>query len=183
MTVMVGALVLSAGTARAAKPEIDPTWANGQTVYMIGPHTITNPAPNLLAHADDLYLLVFPTNNSCTSNCPPITLPSGYQPQCNPCFHPGLPPAFVYHDHVVTGAPGFGNNGTAGEFKGPWQIIITMYTPAFAFSPSFTPVTSDEALDAAEAAGDFVPLNPGGENPFEVPTGSILICPLVSSHA
>ena len=29
MTVMVGALVLSAGTARAAKPEIDPTWANG----------------------------------------------------------------------------------------------------------------------------------------------------------
>jgi hypothetical protein len=83
----------------------------------------------------------------------------------------------------VTGAPGFGNNGTAGEFKGPWQIIITMYTPAFAFSPSFKPVTSDEALDAAEAAGDFVPLNPGGENPFEVPTGSILICPLVSSNA
>jgi hypothetical protein len=58
-----------------------------------------------------------------------------------------------------------------------------MYTPAFAFSPSFKPVTSDEALDAAEAAGDFVPLNPGGENPFEVPTGSILICPLVSSNA
>lgn len=183
MTVMVGMLVLGAGTARAAKPEIDPTWANGQTVYMIGPQTIINPNPNLLAHADELYLLVFPTNNSCTSNCPPITLPSGYQPQCNPCFHPGLPPAFVYHDHVVTGAPGFGNDGAAGEFKGPWQIIITMYTPAFAFSPSFTPVTSDEALDAAEAAGDFVPLNPGGANPFEVPTGSILICPLVSSHA
>jgi hypothetical protein len=183
MTVLIGAMVLRAGAAHASKPEIDPTYANGQTVYMIGPHMITNPNPNLLAHAEDLYLLVFPTNNSCTSNCAPLTLPSGYQPQCNPCFHPGLPIPFVYHDHVVTGAPGFGNNGTAGEFKGPWQIIVTMYSPTFAFSSSFKPVTSDEALDAAEAAGDFVPINPGAANPYEIPTGTVLICPLVSSHA
>ena len=184
MTVMVGALVLSAGTARAAKPEIDPTWANGQTVYMIGPQTITNPNPNLLAHADELYLLVFPTNNSCTSNCPPMTLPSGYQPQCNPCFHPGLPASFVFHDHVITGAPGMGNNGTAGEMKAPWKIILLVYNPAYVSSPHFTPIKSEADLDAAEQAGNvFLPINQGGANPYEVDTGNVLICPIVSSHA
>jgi len=31
-----------ATTAATGKPEIDPTYANGTTVYMIGPHLITN---------------------------------------------------------------------------------------------------------------------------------------------
>lgn len=176
---------LNSPTARANGQEIDPSYANGQTVYMIGPHMITNPNPNLLAHADDLYLLSFPVDTSCAPNCPAITLPSGYQPQCDPCFHPGLPAPFVYHDHVLTGSPGFGTNGTAGSFKGPWQIFVLVYNPAFAFSAGFTPVTSDEALDAAEAAGDFLPIAKGinPANQFEIPTGNVLICPLVSSHA
>src|SRR2546428_9360729 len=36
------------------------------------------------------------------------SLPCGYQPHCNPCFHPGLAPQLVYHDHLLEGAPGFG---------------------------------------------------------------------------
>jgi hypothetical protein len=167
-----------------AAPEIDPSYANGQTVYMIGAHRKTNPSPQELAQAPELYLLSYPLNGAgCTTNCPPMTLPSGYQPQCNPCFHPGLPIPFVYHDHLLTGAPGFGKDGTAGSFKGPWQIVVLVYNPAFAFSPGFTPITSDEALDTAEAAGEFLPINQGASNPYEVATGSLLICPLVSSHA
>src|SRR4051812_24721107 len=82
-------------TASADKPEIDPTYANGQTVYMIGPHLIPNardPMPNAYAHAEELYLVSYPQQT--------LPLVSGYQPQCNPCFHPGLPAPFVYHDHV-----------------------------------------------------------------------------------
>jgi hypothetical protein len=193
LTLVVGVSLLGLGLATtayltsrvsAAHQEIDPSYANGVTVYMIGPHMITNPNPNLLAQAEPLYILAFPLNSdpTCTSDCPPHTLPSGYQPQCNPCFHPGLPPVFAYHDHVLEGAPGFGNNGTAGDFKGPWRIIVLMYNPAVAMSTSFQPVTSDEALDAAEAAGDFLPIS-SGSNPYEVETGVVLICPLVSSHA
>lgn len=187
-TVATSALALShfnPPAARASGQEIDPSYANGHTVYMIGPHLITNPNPNLLAQADELYLLSFPIDTSCAPNCPAVTLPSGYQPQCDPCFHPGLPIPFVYHDHVLTGAPGAGTNGTAGSFKGPWQIFVLVYSPTFAFSAGFKPVTSDEALDAAEAAGDFLPIAAGinPANPYEIPTGTVLICPLVSSHA
>ena len=193
LTLVAGVTVVGLGLATtayltsrvsAAHQEIDPSYANGVTVYMIGPHMITNPNPNLLAQAEPLYILAYPLNSdpTCTSDCPPHTLPSGYQPQCNPCFHPGLPPVFAYHDHVLEGAPGFGKNGTAGDFKGPWRIIVLMYNPVVAMSSSFQPVTSDEALDAAETAGEFLPIS-GGSNPYEVETGVVLICPLVSSHA
>ena len=167
------------------KPAIDPTWADGKTVYMIGPHMIVDAIdqqPNLYAQAQELYLLVFPQTGLPQPGAGPITLPSGYEPQCNPCFHPGLPPPFVYHDHVITGAPGLGKNGTAGEFKGPWKIILLMYNPAHANSTTFTPVTSATALDAAETAGGvFLPINAGGANPYEIETGNVLICPIVSS--
>ena len=45
------------------KPEIDPTYANGTTVYMIGPHIIPNARatmPNAYAHAEELYLVSYP---------------------------------------------------------------------------------------------------------------------------
>jgi hypothetical protein len=170
-------------TLRAsAAPEIDPTYANGTTVYMIGPHLITNPSPNLLASALPLYILAYPVNFSGCTTCGAKTLPSGYQPQCNPCFHPGLPVIFGYHDHVLPGAPGFGANGTAGDYKGPWRITVLLYAPAVALSPSFQPITSDEALDQAEANGEFLKIS-SGPNPYEVVPGTVLICPLVSSHA
>ena len=165
------------------KPEIDPTYANGKTVYMIGPHAIPNARttmPNLYEKAEELYLVVYPSG---TPNAP-ITLPSGYQPQCNPCFHPGLPAPFVHHDHVITGAPGMGINGTAGEFKSPWKIIILRYRANYVASPTFTPIKSAADIDAAEAAGNvFDQLAPGTPNPYEIDTGNLLICPIVSSHA
>jgi hypothetical protein len=171
----------------SGKPDVDPTYANGKTVYMIGPHLIVNARetqPNLYAKAQELYLLVYPQQVVPSPGVPGITLPSGYQPQCNPCFHPGLPAPFVFHDHVITGAPGMGNNGTAGEFKAPWKIILVMYNPAYASSPGFKPITSATDLDAAEQAGNvFLPINPGGDNPYEIETGNVLICPIVSPHA
>jgi|GEM_PF-674064 hypothetical protein len=176
-----------AAAAATGKPEIDPTYANGTTVYMIGPHMIVGARetmPNLYAHAQELYIVAYPQATLPVPGVQPITLPSGYQPQCNPCFHPGLPAMFVFHDHVITGAPGMGANGTAGAFKAPWKIIVLVYNPTYMASPSFKPVTSATALDAAEAAGNvFLPINPGGANPYEVDTGNLLICPTVSSHA
>jgi hypothetical protein len=173
--------------APGGKPEIDPTYANGTTVYMIGPHLVVDARttmPNAYAHAEELYLVVYPQASTPAQGAGPITLPSGYQPQCNPCFHPGLPPPFVFHDHVITGAPGMGNNGTAGQYKSPWKIIVLMYTPEYAASPNFKPLTSAAAIDAAEKAGNvFVPLNPGGANVYEIDTGNLLICPTVSIHA
>ena len=173
--------------AMGGKPEIDPTYANGKTVYMIGPHMIVNARetqPNLYKQAEELYLLVFPQQGLPTPSSSPITLASGYQPQCNPCFHPGLPAPFVFHDHVIAGAPGMGNNGTAGAMKAPWKIILLMYNPAYVSSPFFTPIKSQKDVDAAEAAGNvFLPINQGGENPYEIETGNVLICPIVSNHA
>jgi hypothetical protein len=177
----------AAAAAPAGKPEIDPTYANGTTVYMIGPHLIPNARetmPNAYAHAEELYLVTYPQASVPAPGAGPITLPSGYRPQCNPCFHPGLPAPFVYHDHVITGAPGMGTHGTAGEFKSPWKIIVLVYNPAYVGSPNFRPITSAADLDAAEAAGNvFLPINSGGSNPYEVDTGNLLICPIVSSHA
>ena len=170
------------------KPEIDPTYANGQTVYMIGPRLIVGARetqPQLYASAQELYLVVYPQQVLPVLGAGGITLASGYQPQCNPCFHPGLPAPFVYHDHVISGAPGMGVNGTAGEFKAPWKIILLVYNPAYVAKPTFKPVTSQAALDAAEVAGDvFLPINrASGGNPYEIETGNVLICPVVSSHA
>lgn len=177
-------------TATADKPEIDPTYANGQTVYMIGPHLIVDARdtqPNLYAHSEELYLLTYQQATLPAPGAGAITLPSGYQPQCNPCFHPGLPAPFVYHDHVITGAPGMGNNGTAGAFKAPWKIIVLMYNPNYSNSRTFKPITSADDIDAAEAAGGvFLPINAdlkAGSNPYEIDTGNVLICPIVSSHA
>ena len=178
----------AAGTVSAmGKPEIDPTYANGTTVYMIGPRLIVNARatmPNLYEHAEELYLLVYPQQSTPQPGAGPITLLSGYQPQCNPCFHPGLPFDFVYHDHVITGAPGMGNNGTAGEYKAPWKIILLVYNPAHSGLMNFVPLKSAAAIDAAEQAGDvFLKINNAGGNPYEIDTGNVLICPTVSNHA
>ena len=161
------------------KPDIDPTYANDTVVYMIGPHVIVGAnvsMPNAYEHAEELYLVTYPQDS--------LPLPSGYQPQCNPCFHPGLPPLFVYHDHVITGAPGMGNHGTAGEYKAPWKIIILRYDPDYIASPNFKPLTSAAAIDAAEHPGLHILQTIGnGPNPYEIDTGNLLMCPTVSNHA
>lgn len=174
--------VLSANVTRAASPqEIDPSYANGTTVYMLGARLITNPDPGLLATAPPLYGLAFPVKSGTTG---PITLASGYQPQCNPCNH--LPPGFHYHDHILAGAPGFGVNGTAQDNKGPWRIVLMMYNPKVMTDPNFKPLMDDESIHTAETAGEFLPINASlthGPDPYQIETGLVLICPLVSSHA
>jgi hypothetical protein len=192
-TLHAGAASFSQAPAEPpGKPEIDPTYANGTTVYMIGPHVIQGAResmPNAYEHAEELYLAVYPQAPPPAPppapGAPPITLPSGYKPQCDPCFHPGLPAPFVYHDHIITGAPGMGVNGTAGEYKAPWKIIIVMYDPVYAASHDFKPITSAADLDAAEHPGvnKLLPFNKGAANPYEFETGNLLICPTVSSHA
>src|SRR5262249_29884234 len=67
LKLMITMLVASALTlpVKADKPEIDPSWANGKLVYMIGPHIIQGAnvtQPQLYAHAEELYLLVYPIN-------------------------------------------------------------------------------------------------------------------------
>jgi len=101
----------------AAKPAIDPSYAEGKTYYMIGTHVIVGAAqsqPEAYAHAEELYLIGYPQAA--------LPLPSGYVPQCNPCFH--APPDFIFHDHVLPGAPGLGNDGTAGVWKAPWKNLF-----------------------------------------------------------
>jgi len=178
MLMLAVALITASGNAKAAKPEIDEVYAQGNTYYMIGPHTITNPNPHLFAQSEELYIVAYPWDGTTA----PV-LASGYTPQCNPCYHPGLPTPFVYHDHVLSGAPGLGNNGTAGEFKGPWKLILVMYNASVLSDPNFQPVTSEEELDAAEQAGEFQVINPGALNPYEIITPNILICPFVSPNA
>jgi hypothetical protein len=175
--VVIAALLVPA-FASAAKPEIDPSYAEGKTVYMIGPKVIFGAAqsqPNLYAHAEELYLIAYPQEA--------LPLPSGYVPQCNPCFH--APPPFIFHDHVLTGAPGLGKQGTAGAYKAPWKIILVKYTVEAVSDPNFVPVKSVEELDQAEKDGKFQVLDssPNAVNQYEIDTGNLLICPLVAPEA
>jgi hypothetical protein len=175
LAVLVAALLIPA-FASAAKPEIDPSYAEGKTVYMIGPKVIIGAAqsqPNLYAHAEELYLVGYPQEA--------LPLPSGYEPQCNPCFH--APPPFIFHDHILTGAPGLGTHGTAGAFKAPWKIILVKYTVEEVSRADFVPVKSVAELDAGEAAGKFQVLDPNAANPYEIDTGNLLICPFVAPEA
>jgi hypothetical protein len=163
------------------------TYANGGDYCMNAPHVITNPNPNLLSQAQILYLAVYmPLPKGCDttnpSTCLPETLPSGYMPQCNPCFHGDGLNAIPYHDHIVEGAPGSGTSGTAGDYMGPWVVIIVIYKPSYSNSTSFTPFKSVSAVQAGETAGDFLTINPTASNPYEINTGVVLICPLIQSN-
>ena len=176
------------GVANAAKPAIDPSYADGQLVYMIGPRMIVNAIstqPNLYAQSQELDLLEYPINPSGTDT-DPKAVGNNYHPNCDPCYHPGLPEVFAYHDHVLTGAPRLGENGTAGQFEGPWKIIVLMYNPKVALAANFKPITSASEIDAAEASGAFLPINhdlSAVPNPFVVDIGNVLICPLFSPDA
>jgi hypothetical protein len=173
LTVAVLGVVLAGSGSAAGRPETEPAYAEGQTYAMIGVNVLTQASAGLLS-SPPIYGIGFPVAPGTTG---PITLPSGYRPQCNPCSHG----AFPYHDHVLTGAPGLGADGTGhGEYRSPWRIVVMLYSPSYAYSPSFQPITDEEEIPAAEAAGKLVPINQGGGNPFEIWTQSVLNCPLVA---
>lgn len=159
------------------KRETDPGYQDGSTVYILGARLIPNAEetnPTLFERAGEVYILVFPQEVTPTPGAGPITLPSGYQPQCDPCFHPGAPPFMAYHDHVLN----------AGQNAPAWKAIMLMYDPTYVASPDFQPITSTDDLYAAEAAGGvFLPINQGGDNPYEIVTGGVLIGALVSGQA
>lgn len=174
MLVATASLVLAVAPVAMAKQDSETVWANGQEWTMIGPHAITDAAPSLLAKAPPLYVLAFPSNGHGG-----WVLPTGYSPQCDPCLGVPVPP---YHDHLLTGAPGFGTQGTSGgDYMGPWRITLMMYNPAFILGGHFVPVTSDEDLATAIAHGEFLPIGANGS--YEVPLPVVLICPLVSPNA
>ncbi len=158
--------------APAAGPKTELVYADGQTYTMVGATLVTNASPGILK-APPIYILGFPTAPGTDG---PITLPSGYQPQCNPCSQEPV----AYHDHLVTGAPGEGTNGTSGsDYKAPWRIVVMMYNPAFSSRSDFHPVTSDDDLAAAEAAGEFLEINPTGSDPYQIWTNNVLVCPII----
>jgi hypothetical protein len=175
LPIVVGAVAaLAFAAATPAAPSTEDVYADGQTYAMIGATLRTTSSPGLLS-APPIYVIGYPTDQ--TSG--PLILPSGYQPQCDPCNHG----AFPYHDHVVTGEPGAGTNGTAGDYRAPWRIVAMAYSPAYYMSPDFVPITSDDQIQAYEDNGWLVKLNAHGTgDPFQVWTNMVLICPIVQQQ-
>jgi len=177
---VASAMAITAAPALATKPVTEQMYANGSTVYMIAPPTLATGGPNV---PDELYLAVYPIDPS-GANLGPLSVgTNNYTPQCDPCFHPGVPLPFAYHDHVISGTPGLGIHGTAGAFNPFWHVFVVMYDPAVFTGRSFTPVKSAAELDAGEASGMFLPINPSGANHFEFDSGIVFLCNIVSSHA
>ncbi len=180
LLIALGLVSVAAPAARAAGPCAETAYANGQEFCLFIAHINANPSAGLLATAEPIYIAAyFPIPAGCdTSNpgtCGPESLPSGYMPLCNPCFHGGALNNFPYHDHVMEGAPGFGNQGTAGAMKGPWVLIVVAYDSTYSNQAGFTPFKSAAGIQSGELAGDFQAVNPGAANPYEINTGVVLI--------
>jgi hypothetical protein len=161
-----GALCVSSVPALAAKPALEPMYANDTTVFMSAPNAV---AAGGVHTAKDFYLIAYPV------------VPAGVHPLCNPCAGPpGIPPI---RDVVLDGSPGFGTNGTAGAFNPNWHVLALVYSPAWLNDPAFQPARSAAEVDAGEAAGHFLAIAPGTDNPFEFDTGIVFLCVLTSQHA
>jgi hypothetical protein len=160
-----------AGASAQGKPGTELAYVDGQTVTIAAMHFITSPSAAELANANYLYLAAYPWDGSTAP-----AFASGYVPNCDPCFHPGLPDAFVYHDHVLSGAPTRGNASAARH------LIILLYSRSLLSDPTFEPLTSVAAIKAGEAAGMFQAIGTGA-NPYEVDSGILAVTPSVSPNA
>src|SRR5215469_9459270 len=164
---VVAAFVASSMGVARAEPALEPMYANDTTVYMSAPNAVP---PGGVNTSQDFYLIAYPI------------VPVGVHPLCNfSCPGPSNLPQV--RDVVLEGSPGFGTSGTAGSFDPNWHVLALAYSPAWLLDPNFQPARSAAEVDAGEAAGHFLPINSGGENPFEVDTGVIFLCVLVSQHA
>jgi hypothetical protein len=182
ITILVAVSILSAAVlvTSAAGPCTEKAYANGEEFCIHVTKIITHPSKGLLKTAEPIYIAAyFPLPQGCDpsneSSCGPETLPSGYQPLCNPCFHGGALNNYPYHDHVISGAPGFGRNGTNGVMKGPWILIIVAYNSTYSNETSFKPFMSTSGIATGEKEGDFQVINPGADNPYEINTGIVII--------
>lgn len=175
LVVAVGSVVSALTPVQAAKPILEPMYANDSTVFMSAPRGVAAGGINT---SQDFYIVAY----SFAPADGPIATANGYHPLCDPCLFPGgqVP---AYRDVVLNGSPGFGTNGTAGSFNPNWHVFLVVPSPSWLQNAQFAPVRSTAELDAGEAAGHFLPINQGGGNPFEVDTGVIFLCVLVSQHA
>lgn len=153
-------------------------YADGTTYRMNIHHINLAPNPGELAAAEPLYAVVFPLNPLGLRNLGALTV-NGYQPQCDPCFHPGLPLPLIYHDHVLAGTPAAGSGSSAVDWQATRHPIAVMYSPAFISSPAFRPLTTVTEVQAGEQSGDFLPINPGAGNPYELPQDVVITIELV----
>jgi hypothetical protein len=143
-----------------ADPQRENVYADGQTYAINTRATVVfDASPSLLEQSSPMYLIGF-TVLPGTSG--PVTLPSGYQPQNN-----GLPSPLPYHDHVLTGAPGLGASGAAGDYAAPLRLVRMQYTPAYTYDP---------------AAGKLAVLDPLAPDPYQLWTTTILVRPIVGRH-
>jgi hypothetical protein len=168
-----GGILAAASAAAVVASSLTPAHAGGtggstEHIYADGEtYTInTEAAVNLeassgfLAQADSFYIIGIPVAPGTTG---PITLPSGYHPQNN-----GLPAPIPYHDHIAT------------DLNNPLRHVIELrYTWAYAYSPSFVPLTDVDQLPAAEASGKLAILDPGASNPYQHSTNTVLVRPVI----
>ena len=154
-------------------------YVNGLTYHMTINHVNLDPSAEEIAAASPFYVAVFPLNPDGRADLGQLTVGGGYQPQCDPCFHPGLPLELIYHDHILSGAPGFGNDGTAQMQQGTRHPIAVMYNPAIIQRTDFRPLTRAADVEAAEQAGELLPINPTAANPFELPQNAVVTVQLV----
>jgi hypothetical protein len=168
-------VALGFASGAVADTQTENVYVDGQT-YAIntGAAVVFDASPGLLEHSSPMYLIGFTVRPGTTG---PITLPSGYQPQNN-----GLPSPVPYHDHVLTGAPGLGTSGTAGNYGAPLQIVRMQYTLAYTYDPAFVPITSVDQIAAAEAAGKLLVINAGAPDPYQLWTTTVLVRPIVGPH-
>jgi hypothetical protein len=147
--------------AMASSLDRETVWADGRAWTMLEPHLTTSPSPELLASAPPMYVLAFPQNPATGG----FVLPAGYAPQCDPCLGVPVP---VYHDHLLTSAPGSGQAVMA-----PRRPVLMVYSPAYVSGGHFAPVTDARELSAAIAAGDFLPI--GGPGVYAKPLPAIIV--------
>jgi hypothetical protein len=156
----VAAALAVIGTGSAADPT-EHIYANGQT-YTINTAAAVqlDASQGMLDEAAPFYIIGFPVPAGTTG---PITLPSGYQPQNN-----GLPAPIPYHDHI------------AADVNNPLRRVVELrYSWAYAYSPSFVPLTSVDQLPAAEASGKLDIVAPGASDPYQHWTNTVLVRPIV----
>lgn len=157
-----------ASTSTTTQQCLQKAYVNGKLYCFTVERPIANASQALIASSQVMYVMTYPQLNSqCSGNlttCKVQMLPSGYMPQCDPCVQEA---PFVYHDHILSGLPASGYNGT-------WAIVVVAYSPPFSSQAGFKPINSSQAIAAGESAGDFARINPNGPNPYEIHTKTVL---------
>jgi hypothetical protein len=171
----IGAILLAPSalsqrpTTSASKPCMQKAYMNGQLYCFSVERPVNNASQALIAKSQVMYVLTYPQLNSqCSKNysgCKALTLLSGYTPQCDPCVQET---PFPYHDHILSGLPASGENGT-------WAIVVVAYNPSFSSKVGFNPITSAQNLAVDEQSGAFARINPNGPNQYEVHTTTVLV--------